>query len=99
VEGKRGDFSRSQNDSRGRVADDDQFEYQMPCAAREWSESDERHGRLSREVAVERGGSNRDTIEPWELARWEAVTQTGKPTGRNAGAHESKLPELRRHAI
>ena len=32
--------------------------------------------------------TNRDTIEPWELARWEAVTQTGKPTGRNAGAHE-----------
>jgi len=43
--------------------------------------------------------TNRDTIEPWELARWEAVTQTGKPTGRNAGAHESKLSEFRRHAI
>jgi hypothetical protein len=29
----------------------------------EWSEWDERHGRLSREVAVERGGSSRDTME------------------------------------
>ena len=30
----------------------------------EWSEWDKRHGRLSREVAVERGGSSRDTMEP-----------------------------------
>ena len=29
----------------------------------EWSDWDERHGRLSREVAVERGGSRRDTME------------------------------------
>ena len=30
----------------------------------EWSERDERHGRLRREVAVERSGSCRDTMEP-----------------------------------
>jgi hypothetical protein len=35
----------------------------LTVALSEWSERDERHGRLRREVAVERSGSRRDTME------------------------------------
>jgi hypothetical protein len=44
----------------------------LPAVASEWSKWDARHGRLSREVAVERGGSGRDTMEPTgvERHRW-----------------------------
>ena len=47
------------------------------------SEWNERHGRLRREVTVERGGSSRDTIEPWARARWtvKSVWATNEPRG------------------
>ena len=41
----------------------------------EWSEGDERHGRLSREVAVEHRGSDRDTTRAVQTEAREEVTQ------------------------
>jgi hypothetical protein len=49
----------------------------------EWSEGDERHGRLSREVAVEHRRSERDTRRgPWKLVYYEAYTDREDAEGR-----------------
>jgi hypothetical protein len=40
----------------------------------EWSEGDERHGRLSREVAVEHRGSDRDTTRAVQAKAQKEVT-------------------------
>jgi hypothetical protein len=47
--------------SRARSHEPDDFDGSLTVALSEWSEWDERHGRLRREVTVERGGSCRDT--------------------------------------
>src|SRR5712691_9423577 len=46
--------------SRTNDANESALSFQPDC---EWSDWDERHGRLRREVAVERSGSCRDTME------------------------------------
>ena len=65
----------------------------VKCRAREWSEWDERHGQLSREVAIERGGSSRDTMEPTGVERhrgaerangWKTVTDSRSLAGVKA---------------
>ena len=53
----------------------------VKCHAREWSEWDERHGQLSREVAVERGGSSRDTMERRESSDIEGGTRKSLEDG------------------
>src|SRR6266550_9021926 len=45
----------------GRAFQEQRQEERQEVRAEEWSEGDERHGRLSREVAVEHRGSDRDT--------------------------------------
>ena len=50
----------------------------LPAVAGEWSEWDERHGRYSREAAVERGGSSRDTMEPTGVERHRLQNPRGE---------------------
>jgi hypothetical protein len=52
--------------------------------AREWSEWDERHGRFSRKVAVERGGSSRDTMEPTGVERHRLQNPRARVSEREA---------------
>ena len=54
-------LSRNGLRANGRAFQEQRKEGRQEVRGEEWSEGDERHGRLSREVAVEHRGSDRDT--------------------------------------
>ena len=68
----------------------------------QWSEWDEKHGRLSREVAVERSGSCRDTNRQSQIRSILFKDKDDQFRKRRLGQHSGKaecLNELERRII
>jgi len=68
----RGEAGLSNCGANGRAFQEQRKEGRQEVRSEEWSEGDERHGRLSREVAVEHRGSDRDTRRNQRSARFQA---------------------------